>query len=39
MAEIKRQYRRLYDRDLEKDVKSELSGDFEDIIVALIGKE
>jgi len=39
MDEIRRQYKRLYDRDLVKDIKSELSGDYEDIIVALVGKD
>ena len=39
MDEIRRQYKRLYDHDLVKDIKNELSGDYEDIIVALVGKD
>jgi hypothetical protein len=39
MDEIRRQYKRLYDRDLVKDIKNELSGDYEDMIVALVGKD
>jgi hypothetical protein len=39
MAGIRHEYRRLYDRDLACDIKDELRGDFEDILVALIGKD
>jgi|LakMenEpi03Aug12_release.lakeMendotaPanAssembly.Ray.scaffolds.fasta_scaffold5475792_1 hypothetical protein len=38
MVDIRHEYRRLYDRDLASDIKGELKGDFEDILVALIGK-
>ena len=39
MADIRHEYRRLYNRDLASDIKSELKGDFEDIIVAMVGKD
>jgi hypothetical protein len=36
LAEIEKEYERLYSKDLVKEVKKELSGDYEDIIVALL---
>ena len=39
MADIRHQYRNLYDRDLASDIKGELRGDFEDILVAVVGKD
>ena len=39
MDEIRRQYKRLYDHDLVKDIKNELNDEYEDIIVALVGKD
>ena len=39
MADIRFQYRNLYNRDLASDIKGELRGDFEDIIVAMVGKD
>lgn len=36
MKELKKRYHEMYNRDLEKDVKSDTSGDFEKILVSLL---
>jgi len=36
LVEIEKEYERLYSKDLIKEIKKELSGDYEDIIVALL---
>jgi hypothetical protein len=37
MSAIKSEFQRLYNKDLVKEIKKELSGDYEDIVVALAG--
>jgi len=39
MEELKASYRELYDKELYKAVKSELSGDYEKLFLSLIGKD
>jgi annexin A7/11 len=39
LAAAKAAYKRLYGKTLSKEVKDELSGDYEDLMIALIGKE
>jgi hypothetical protein len=37
MAEIKSEFERLYKKDLGKEIKNELSGDYQDIVFGLVG--
>ena len=38
LGDIRREYSSLYNRDLVNDLKDELRGDYEDIVVALVGR-
>lgn len=38
LGSIRQEYKRMYKRELADDLKSELSGDYEDIVLALVGK-
>lgn len=38
LGDIRREYSSLYNRDLVNDLKDELKGDYEDIVVALVGR-
>lgn len=38
LGSIRQEYKRMYNKDLADDLKSELSGDYEDIVLALVGR-
>lgn len=38
MINIRQEYKAIYNRSLTDDLKAELNGDFEDIVLQLIGK-
>ena len=38
LGDVRKEYKNLYNRALQDDLKSELKGDFEDIILELVGK-
>lgn len=39
LVDIRQEYKRQYGRELADDLKKELSGDYEDIVLALVGKD
>lgn len=39
MGDIKREYQTLYEKSLYDELKKELRGDFEDIVLALVGTD
>lgn len=39
MITIRQEYKKLYSRSLTEDLKSELSGHYEAIVLKLLGKE
>jgi hypothetical protein len=38
LDDIRKDYNRLFNRDLVTDLKDELKGDYEEIMVALVGR-
>ena len=38
LPEIKNQYRQMYNKDLRNEIKHEVHGDYEDLLLALLDK-
>jgi len=38
LDDIRKDYNRLFNRDLVTDLKDELKGDYEEIMIALVGR-
>jgi hypothetical protein len=38
LGDVRKEYKNIYNRALNEDLKNELKGDFEDIVLELVGK-